>query len=128
MPVGKKEKERENVGKAKSRNPKEFKNPEHFSKLKESRDPHDAGNPVKADRYTNLTFCFIPRKHCQYGKAGLLACNVFAVLPIPEFRDSGQLGQKPFALLTVAGQLVIYTQFPFNPGATRGPFPLDEEI
>jgi hypothetical protein len=42
-------------------------------------------------------------------------------------RDSGLRGQKPFSLLTVAGQFVIFTQFPIIPGITRGPFPLDEE-
>ena len=74
----------------------------------------------------NLTICFIPRKHCQSGKAGLLTCNIFAVLPIPIAGDSGLRGRKPFSLLTVAGQLVICTQFPINPGTTRGPLPFDE--
>ena len=37
-------------------------------------------------------------------------------------------GQKPFSLLTVAGQLVIYTQFPINPGITRGPSLFDEKL
>jgi hypothetical protein len=58
-------------------------------------------------------------------KAGLLTCNIFTVLPA---FGSGYSWAKTFALLTVAGQLVIYTQFPINPGITRGPFPLDEEI
>ena len=37
-------------------------------------------------------------------------------------------GQKPFSLLTVAGQLVICTQFPINPGITRGPSLFDEKL
>ena len=38
------------------------------------------------------------------------------------------VGNELFALLTVAGQLVICTQFPIIPGITRRPFPFDEEI
>jgi hypothetical protein len=90
--------------------------------------------------YINLTFGFIPRKHVNTMQAGLLACNIFAVLPIsPETvdfftapasppGDSGHCEAKTLALLTVAGQLVIYTQFPINPDASRGPSTFDEEI
>jgi hypothetical protein len=38
--------------------------------------------------YINLTIGFIPRKHVNTMQAGLLACNIFAVLPIsPETVD-----------------------------------------
>jgi hypothetical protein len=90
--------------------------------------------------YINLTIGFIPRKHVNTMQAGLLACNIFAVLPIsPETvdfftappsppGDSGYCEAKTLALLTVAGQLVICTQFPINPDANRGPSTFDEEI
>ena len=84
--------------------------------------------PCKDELYISLTICFIPRKHCQYSKAGLLACNIFTVLPIRRLANSGQRCVKIFPLLTVAGQLVIYTQFPINPDINRGPSPFDEEI
>ncbi len=62
------------------------------------------------------------------GQAGLLARNIFAVLPIPDIGAVDNDGQKPFSLLTVAGQLVIYTQFPINPDVIRGPSLFDEEM
>ena len=37
-------------------------------------------------------------------------------------------GKNCGVLLTVAGQLVIYTQFPINPEMIREPSPFDEEI
>jgi hypothetical protein len=58
---------------------------------------------------------FIPESIVNTVPAGLLTCNIFAILPILPERNSGQSRAKTFALLTVAGQLVIYTQFPFNP-------------
>ena len=82
--------------------------------------------------YINLTIGFIPRKHVNTMQAGLLACNIFAVLPIsPETvdffsappsppGDSGYCEAKTLVLLTVAGQLVIYTQFPIIPGYYPG--------
>ena len=43
-------------------------------------------------------------------------------------RNSGHsIGKNCGVLLTVAGQLVIYTQFPINPDVNRGPFSFDEE-
>ena len=39
---------------------------------------------------------FIPRKHCQFSMAGLLTCNIFAILPIPLYRDSGYHLAKTF--------------------------------
>ena len=60
-------------------------------------------------------------------QAGLLARNIFAVLPIPPGTvDSGVA--KTITLLTVAGQLVIHTQFPINPEINRGPSPFDERM
>ncbi len=47
-------------------------------------------------------------------KAGLLTCNIAAVLPIPVNRDSGHQRAATEKLLTVAGQLVIFTRFPIN--------------
>jgi hypothetical protein len=44
-------------------------------------------NPIHR-LYINLTIGFIPRKHVNTMQAGLLACNIFAALPIsPETVD-----------------------------------------
>lgn len=75
--------------------------------------------------YRNLTR-FNPRKHCQSEiKAGLLACSTGKHLPIP---CGTVVYYLPAAMLThcrkltVAGQPVICTQFPFNPAFQREPF------
>ena len=63
--------------------------------------------------------CFIPRKHVNTVKAGLLARNIFAVLPVP-VRGQWTTRAKTFSLHTVAGQLVIFTQFPIISGYYPG--------
>jgi len=45
-------------------------------------------------------------------QAGLLTCNIFTILPIPQ--NSGQTKGKNLVLLTVARQSVIFTRFPIN--------------
>jgi hypothetical protein len=48
-------------------------------------------------------------------EAGLLTCNIFAILPVRLVADSGLfMGKNFFVLLTVARQFVILTRFPIN--------------
>ena len=65
--------------------------------------------------YINMTIASFRESIVNTGKAGLLACNIFAVLPVP-VRGQWTTRAKTLSLLTVAGQLVIYTQFPIIPG------------
>ena len=53
----------------------------------------------------NLTSCFIPRKHCQSGKAGLLTCNILAVLPIPIAGTVDYTGENLFRYLQLRDSL-----------------------
>jgi hypothetical protein len=48
-------------------------------------------------------------------QAGLLACNIFIVLPTPIDRGSEHRMMKILVLLTVARQLPVFTGFPINP-------------
>jgi hypothetical protein len=51
------------------------------------------------------TISFYPRKHCHTVEAGLLACNIFAVLPTSRRGGSGQRGQKRLCYLQLRDSL-----------------------
>lgn len=68
---------------------------------------------VKA--YISSTAASFRESIVNYIKAGLLACNISTVLPISIQQKQWTTRVKNFRLLTVAGQLAIYTQFPINP-------------
>lgn len=60
-------------------------------------------------------------------KAGILACTVFAVLPAKAVDRIGESPQaKTHKVLTVAGQPVTHTRFPFNFTLVKTPSVYDE--
>jgi len=71
---------------------------------------------------SKLTIYFYSRKHRHSEMAGLLACNISAVLLIRQLADNGHCEAKTIVLLTVARQLVIFTRFPFHPDLDREPW------
>ena len=72
--------------------------------------------PTYFNRANKSDLSFIPRKHCQSAKAGILTFTVFAVLPIFWTVD---ISGKSFLVITVARQSVILTRFPILPIVMR---------